>query len=54
MPYEKESKNTEGDDIVCICNWEVMGCGEDLERRLLHLSFEDNRPTAEHFQYILC
>lgn len=54
MAYEKECKNTEGDDIVCICNWEAMGCGEDPERRLLHLSLEDNRPIAEHLQCILC
>lgn len=54
MAYGKECQNTEGDDIVCICNWEVMGCGEDPEQRLLHLSFEDNRPPAEHFQCILC
>lgn len=32
MAYGKECKNTEGDDIVCICNWEVMGCGGDPER----------------------
>lgn len=53
MAYEKECNNTEGSDNVCICNWKVMGYGEDPEGWLQHLSFEDNGPITEYLQCIL-